>query len=50
MDQPWSLARTLRELLTIVVDFVDALRQPVLVAAMALIVVLVIARFAVGLH
>jgi hypothetical protein len=48
VDQPWSPARVLRELLAILVDLIDALRQPVLLAAMALILLLLVARLAMG--
>jgi hypothetical protein len=48
VEKPWSPARVVRELLRILVDLIDALRQPLLLAALALIAVLLVARFAMG--
>jgi hypothetical protein len=49
MDQSFPPARmVLDELLNVTADFVDAPRQPLLLAASVLIVLLVLARFALG--
>jgi hypothetical protein len=49
MDQSFSPARMLlEELLNVTGDFLDALSQPLLLAASMLIVLLVCARFALG--